>query len=470
MLLWKWNIFRDLNLCPNHCNMEIHLLDVGTREYGDCIIVHNDKKRILIDGAHKGDSALLKKQMKAIFGEDGPYHFDLLVVTHLHDDHIGCLPEMIKNGDITLAKSLLMNPVYRWKEGGVDTITGHDGFVDALLEEDHSFLSDDELEQFLADAAGLVDRYGEMIKALKNQGKVILFNGVDATDFSTLEKEFSSLGMKILGPTKKHLKLTQTALLGVVDTLKDFVASSAFTDSAVQPADRYRRLFAGTATDSLLVMDAAKNKGSINNESIILKFSQKGPKGWTAMLSGDMQFAVPEVAGLDAEMTKLLKKINSSGPFDFIKTSHHTSYNGLNEEMMDQWISDGTEFFGHSGGLYDPSHPEPDVLKALKEREDKIQYARTDRNGLIRVAQDENGELSMWITKGDVNNFAKNKDKPRNDDQSVTQPAGTENKPKPSPPAAIVSTGDSSQLQFSATIPENRHVRITIEIDGEKKN
>ena len=35
--------------------MEIHLLDVGTREYGDCIIVHNDKKRILIDGAHKGD-------------------------------------------------------------------------------------------------------------------------------------------------------------------------------------------------------------------------------------------------------------------------------------------------------------------------------------------------------------------------------------------------------------------------------
>ena len=54
-----------------------------------------------------------------------------MVVTHLHDDHIGCLPELIKNGDITLAKSLLMNPVFRWKEGGVDTITGHDGFVDA---------------------------------------------------------------------------------------------------------------------------------------------------------------------------------------------------------------------------------------------------------------------------------------------------------------------------------------------------
>lgn len=450
--------------------MEIHLLDVGTREYGDCIIVHNDKKRILIDGAHRGDTALLKKQMKAIFEEEGPFHFDLLIVTHLHDDHIGCLPEMVKNGDITAAKSLLMNPVFRWKEGATDSLTGQDGFVDSLLEEDHSFLPDDELQEFLDAAPTLVERYGNMITELKKQGTVMLFNGVDATDFSKLEKEFSSLGMKILGPTKKHLKLTQTALLGVVDTLKDFVSSSAFTDTAVHPADRYRRLFAGTATDSLLVLDAAKNKGSINNESIILKFSQKGSGGWTALLSGDMQFAVPEVTGLDAEMTKLLSKINSSGPYDFIKTSHHTSYNGLSEEMMDQWISEGTEFFGHSGGLYDPSHPEPDVLKALKEREDKIQYARTDRNGLIRVAQDEDGELSMWISKGDVNNFAKNKDKPRNDDQSLTQPVSTESKTGVKPSASVVTAGDGSQLQFSALIPENRHVRITIEIDGEKKN
>jgi metal-dependent hydrolase (beta-lactamase superfamily II) len=69
--------------------MEIHLLDVGTREYGDCIIVHNAQKRILVDGAHKGDSALLKKQMKEIFNQESPYHFDLLVLTPLHDDHIG---------------------------------------------------------------------------------------------------------------------------------------------------------------------------------------------------------------------------------------------------------------------------------------------------------------------------------------------------------------------------------------------
>ena len=121
--------------------MEIHLLDVGTREYGDSIIVHNDEKRILIDGAHKGNSALLKKQMKAIFNEDGPYHFDLLVVTHLHDDHIGCLPELVKNGEITAAKCLLMDPGYRWKPGANDSALPNDALVDALLEEDHSFFA-----------------------------------------------------------------------------------------------------------------------------------------------------------------------------------------------------------------------------------------------------------------------------------------------------------------------------------------
>jgi len=53
--------------------MFLYLLDVGTREYGDCIIVHNDEKKILIDGAHKGDSALLKKQIKGIFNQEAPY-------------------------------------------------------------------------------------------------------------------------------------------------------------------------------------------------------------------------------------------------------------------------------------------------------------------------------------------------------------------------------------------------------------
>ena len=442
--------------------MEIHLLDVGTREYGDCIIVHNDQKKILIDGAHQGDSALLKKQMKAIFKHNAPYHFDLLVMTHLHSDHIGCLPELIKNGDITAAKSLLMDPKFRWNEGANHTILGNDALVDALLEEDHSFLPDDELQQFLIDSGFLVDRYNDMITKLKQSSKVILFNGVDAKDYKPLENEFKSLGLKILGPTKKHLQLTKDALDSQIDALTDFVSSPSFTDAATNDVDRYRKLYSRGITDSAPAIDAIQNKGSINDESIVLKFKSKAPNSWTAFLAGDMQFAIPEVSGLDDEMKKLLKKANDNGPYDFIKTSHHTSYNGIDEEMLDHWIDQGTEFYAHSGGLYDPSHPEPDMLDSLKQRKDKLQFVRTDRNGLIRVANDENGEVSLWITKGEVNTFTKNKNKPRDDDAGVSKEEGTKN--------ILFNKADGSQIQFAAVLPENRSVKITIEVDGEKKN
>ena len=355
-----------------------------------------------------------------------------------------------------------MNPKFRWKEGANDTLIGNDALVDALLEEDHSFLPDDELEQFLVDAGLLVDRYKEMIANLKQSSKVILFNGVDAKDFKPLENEFKSLGLKILGPTKKHLKLTKDALDSQIDALTDFVTSPSFTDAATNDVDRYRKLYSEGIADNAPAMDAIQNKGSINDESIVLKFKSKAPNSWTAFLAGDMQFAVPEVSGLDDEMKKLLKKANDNGPYDFIKTSHHTSYNGIDEEMLDYWIDQGTEFYGHSGGLYDPSHPEPDMLDSLKQRKDKLQFVRTDRNGLIKVANDENGEVTLWITKGEVNTFTKNKNKPRDDDAGVGKEEGTKN--------IFFNKADGSQVQFAAVVPENRNVRITIEVDGEKKN
>lgn len=449
--------------------MEIHLLDVGTREYGDSIIVHNDEKRILIDGAHKGDSALLKKQMKAIFKEGGPYHFDLLIVTHLHDDHIGCLPELVKNGDITAAKCLLMDPGYRWKEAAHDSVLSNNALVDALLEEDHSFLSDSELEDFIDGSGKLVDRYSEMVAKLKTDSdKVMMFKGVDAHNYKPLETEFSSLGLKILGPTKKHLQITKDTLLGLVDTLTDLVESASFVDSATNNMDRYRKLYSGGVTDSAFAMDAVKNKGSINDESIVLTFKSKGANSWSAFLAGDMQFAVPEVEGLDGEMKKLLDKADENS-YDFIKTSHHTSYNGLSEEMLDKWIQQGTEFYGHSGGLYDAHHPEPGVLDALKDRKDNITFVRTDRNGLIKVANDENGVLSLWVTKGEVNTFTKNKDKPRSDDAALVPEDAEEKKPAEIK-AGFLPQADANHIQFSAVIPENRNVRIIIEVDGEKKN
>ncbi len=449
--------------------MQIYLLDVGTREYGDCVVVHTDEKKILIDGAHKGDSALLKKQFKAIFEQEAPYHFDLLVITHLHDDHIGCLPELVKNGDITAGKCLLMNPDFRWSAGAIDS-GPTDSFVDALLEEDHSFLTDSELEEFIDASGKLVDRYKEMIGTLKANSDVMIFSGVDADNYTALENEFKSMGMKILGPTKKHLDLTRDALIGTIDTLKEFVTTNTAIDSAPNMVEKYRRAFQPGVTDSELVSDAVKNKGSINNESIVLKFKSKGPKAWPALLAGDMQFAIPEVQGLDPEMKKLRAKIDEAGPYEFIKTSHHTSYNGIDRDMLEKWIGAGTQFFGHTGGLYDSHHPDPDMLDVLKEKKEEITFVRTDRNGLIKIGKDDSGDVSMWISKGDVNTFTKNQ-KRRTDDGAVTVgEAGVTPKTTPAKGMELLQSTEGSHIQFAAVIPENRSVRITIEVDGEKKN
>ncbi len=87
--------------------MEIQILDVGTKQYGDCIIVTHEGKIIMIDGAHPGDQDLVSKQIEQIIEQEPPFEIDLLVVTHCHLDHIGCLPKLIKDGTIIPKKALV---------------------------------------------------------------------------------------------------------------------------------------------------------------------------------------------------------------------------------------------------------------------------------------------------------------------------------------------------------------------------
>ena len=56
----------------------VHLLDVGTIEYGECIVAEIADKLILVDGGHVGDQNLIEGQLKEILGQDPPFDFDLL--------------------------------------------------------------------------------------------------------------------------------------------------------------------------------------------------------------------------------------------------------------------------------------------------------------------------------------------------------------------------------------------------------
>ncbi|HEY5968628.1 MAG TPA: MBL fold metallo-hydrolase [Chitinophagaceae bacterium] len=459
--------------------MTIYFLDMGLKQYGDCIVIIQGNRKILVDFGKPSDQSSLRLQLKKILQQDPPFHFNLLIMTHNHDDHIGSFPEMIGGGEITADKYLLTDPAYRWGKVGEsdsDSAVVRDGITEALLEEDHSNLPDDELEQFLSDIEQTVVRYRRMIKNLKAGGAdVTLFRGRDATPdkYDALEQEFSDFGLKILGPTKRHLQLTQTALLGIRDSIADFLDNSFASDAFEDRVDLYRKLFSKSVSDNEFFLDAKKNSGSINNESIIIKVAEDN---FSTLLTGDMQFAIPAVTDIEDEMNALIKKVFVNGPYDLIKTSHHTSDNGISTEMYDKWISEGTEFFVHSGGKIDEDHPDPEVLKVLKARKSKIQFARTDRNGVIK-AEKENGKVTLSITKGSFNNFTQNVEgdapvevgekKIEGKSEGVLNP---EPENKPVTPPVSHAQGSKDVIEISAKIPVSlTTVTITIDTSGEKK-
>ena len=60
-----------------------------------------------MDGPHSGDLAHIRSQVTTILGEAKP-HIDRLVVSHTHQDLIGCLPKLTKDLEIEFA--LLADP------------------------------------------------------------------------------------------------------------------------------------------------------------------------------------------------------------------------------------------------------------------------------------------------------------------------------------------------------------------------
>src|SRR5215210_1148117 len=100
-----------------------------------------------------------------------------------------------------------------------------------------------------------------------------------------------------------------------------------------------------------------------------------------------MQFAKAEVQGLNNIMQELFDKASQEHSYDFIKLTHHSSYNGLDEEILDNWLQN-THLFAHTGGLKDANHPEKGVLKILKSKARSLKFARTDHNGTITVQKE----------------------------------------------------------------------------------
>ena len=94
-------------------SLTLWLLDMGTEQYGDCIVCRRGDRTILIDGGHPGDFEdrngfkSIPHQLAGIFNKQPPFDIDLLIVTHCHRDHIGCLPALVEGGVLKIARALV---------------------------------------------------------------------------------------------------------------------------------------------------------------------------------------------------------------------------------------------------------------------------------------------------------------------------------------------------------------------------
>src|ERR1700694_2637987 len=113
----------------------VHLLDVGPEEYGDAIVCQFGDTTVLIDGAHPGnykdkgeDHPSIQAQIGDVMGQqEEPYSISLLICTHAHADHIGCLPALVEQNSIRPEWALVADPRLGWGH------TADDRTSDALL-------------------------------------------------------------------------------------------------------------------------------------------------------------------------------------------------------------------------------------------------------------------------------------------------------------------------------------------------
>jgi beta-lactamase superfamily II metal-dependent hydrolase len=455
---------------PDAGSLVIHLLNMGRTKFGDCLVVQSAGKTILIDAGHPGDDKeredrpSIPTQLGTILSQQPPYHFDLLIVTHCHLDHIGCLPKLIANNIVTCDRALVADEKLGFGldvEGEGDARLSKIGpkvrnLVAALSEEDHSNLRGDELEEFLSDAATLQDNYTNMLRTLGRNVDVVRYRQGTASERNAVARlvaEMADTGLKIFGPTADQLVHCAETIQRVSGDAADMVADMG--DPSESLAEAYRRVMASSDDGADAIQHAVG--WAKNCQSIVLSFGQPGER---ALLPGDMQFAEPGIREIEDLVRQLRSDVAADAPYVFAKMPHHTSHNGINEEILGEW--QWPPLLGHSGGYNDPTHPDPATLGRLKgfARQHEFTYARTDHNGRLTVEptrQEINGE------RGRLNDFTPNSAR----DELVE-------KPPEKPPEVTSSTAEtaagvalpSSDHYIDVTFMRIPYIDGRISIDG----
>lgn len=386
-----------------------HFLDVGDQKYGECTLVVFGDVRILIDGGHIKDfegqegHPSIPEQLATILGGDPPFGITLLVVTHCHEDHVGCLPELVGEDVIAPKWALITHPKLGFGRSDQDADSVADladgktrALAAALREEDASDLSDEELADFIDAVAKVEDRYAELIQLLQER-KVKVIPYVGAALPQALAKQLAPANATLIGPSEEQLLRCAEQIAKSNKDAADAVADILASDATLDDVTIYRRVVSVEA-------DFTGGRGDgMNCQSITFAF---GPPGERVLLAGDMQFAEPGVKGAVELVAALREAAAAEGPYVLFKTTHHTSHNGLDKDLLEEFGA--PPILVHSGGRNDTTHPNPSVLRALKSLSRDIIFARTDRNGAIDVQPHLRPDEAISVSKGRLNDFTTN--------------------------------------------------------------
>lgn len=446
----------------------LHLLDMGSQMYGDCLLCRFGNTTILIDGGHSSDFEgqegfnSIPEQLETLLDQKPPFDIDLLIVTHCHSDHIGCLPKMIGDGVLRAKWALVADEKLGFGRSGQDREDlppRVKRLVAALREEDRSAIRNDaELQQFLSDAETLEDKYNGMLATLEQSGTKLRRYGRDSIE--DLITAFASTGLQVLGPERDHLVICAEAIARFTQDAIDNISGIVSDWPPQNETALYRYLVRRQISDAV---DRPGKGAALNDQSIVLLFTIQGKK---LLLTGDMQFAAPEVPNLGAYMTTLRERIKGFAPFDFVKLAHHASYNGFDDSVLDE-MGGKTENFAMSGGI-DPGHPDPGVLSLLKSNKSRLTFARTDRNGLINLLLLSSHAVEMKKSRGRLNDFTPNTDEtsgPVLQGQAPQLVASQVPAAAPSSVYPMVSSSPAAEFVEVLSKVPHRRTRVTLTID-----
>ena len=449
--------------------IRVHFLDVGEKEYGDAVLCELNGQRVLIDGAHPGDQTgspdhpSIPRQLASLLGGLAPVRIDLLVVTHAHQDHIGCLPSLVEQHLIDVGWALVADPGLGWGQP-LDTDAAP-AAADARIARlaaglREEVLSDDTdhgtVAQFLGDAVSLEQRYRAMLATLESRGTRVVRHGRDSA--RSLLRAFAQAGLEILGPSQEQLLVCAEAIARLTRDAATRAADLISKDSGASEGDLYRALVAG-ARDAL---DAGRPGPAINLQSIVTRFSCRDAR---LLFAGDMQFADPQLSApiVRDELAKLRAAIGAKAPYSLVKLSHHGSDNAFDHGVLAELGE--TPMFGICAGEESLSHPNPRVLRLLDASRDQLDWVRTDRNGLVSI--EFNGEPRVTLSRGMIDDPRPNTPDATPASQAVSRPPSRSLVTTSEVPGArVVGEHGAGDVEVITWVPRDvERVTVTIEVD-----